>query len=199
MPVRPPMDIRPEKNRIRTLCKAKRQAMRAAEKQALDAKITTAFLHLPQYAAADTLLCYVSTEIEVDTRAILQNALQAGKRVAVPRCIPDTREMEFYCISGLVDLSAGAFGVQEPDPERCEKLTDLSAGLCVLPGLAFDKQGFRLGFGKGYYDRFLTRFGGETVGICYACCMQPMLPHGKFDRRADCVVTDAAVLNILGT
>ena len=136
----------------------------AEEKQRLDRAVFTRFTALSQYKAAKTLLCYVSSDIEVDTRAILQHALQAGKTVAVPRCIPGTTEMEFHMITSLSVLSPGAFGILEP-PQDTPLCTALSDALCVVPALCFDKHGYRVGYGKGYYDRFLAAFRVKRLGL----------------------------------
>ena len=84
----------------------------------------------------------------------------------------------------------GAFSIMEPNPEVCEKYEDFSHGLCLVPGLCFDMQGFRLGFGKGYYDRFLQNFSGTSVGLCYSKCIEHTLPSGVFDRPVDAVITE---------
>lgn len=189
-------DIRPFKQHLRAECKEKRRALSETEKARLDRKITNKFLNLFQYREAQTLLCYVSTEIEVDTFQILRRALEDGKTVAVPRCVDGTREMDFYILTDLKQLSVGAFGVLEPNSAKCEKLTDLSDGLCVVPALCYDLNGFRLGYGKGYYDRFLSRFAGNTVGLVYENCLCGSLPHGKFDRRIEKIVTENRVINI---
>ena len=98
--------------------------------------------------------------------------------------------MEFFFINSLDELQPGAFGVLEPDPSIHEKLADLSSGLCLVPAFSYDWQGYRLGYGKGYYDRFLSRFGGDIIGICYSDCVQRSLPHGRFDRPVDLLVTE---------
>lgn len=189
-------DIRPVKNRLRAECKQKRKAMSASQKADIDARIAEHFLASRQYRENDMLFCYVSTEIEVDTREILRRAIADGKTVAVPRCVDGTREMEFYILRDLSELEPGAFGVLEPNPSRCRKMTDFSKGLCVLPALAFDKAGYRLGYGKGYYDRFLAKFSGETLGLAYNCCVYDRLPHGKFDRAAQWVLTESGFARI---
>ena len=89
-------DIRPVKQRLRAECKQKRKSLSAAQKRQLDSAVTERFLQSEQYRANEVLFCYVSTEIEVDTREILRRAIADGKTVAVPRCIDGTREMDFY-------------------------------------------------------------------------------------------------------
>lgn len=189
-------DIRPEKHRLRAECKQKRRALSAAQKAQLDSAVTERFLQSEQYRACAVLFCYVSTEIEVDTHEILRRAIADGKTVAVPRCIDGTREMDFYILRDMSELESGSFGVLEPNPARCRKIADFSEGLCVLPALAFDKAGYRLGYGKGYYDRFLAKFSGETLGLAYTFCVYDRLPHGKFDRAAQWVLTESGFARI---
>ncbi len=186
----PVSDIRPVKDALRRKHRAWREKLSPEEKSRLDTAIAKQVRRLWQYQRCVTVLTYVSTPIEVDTRRIIWQALEDRKRVAVPRCVPGTRQMEFYYIHSEEDLSPGAFGVLEPDPERCEPLRDMSAGLCLVPAFSYDWQGFRLGYGKGYYDRFLSAFEGDRVGLCYSACVQRSLPHGRFDRPVELLVTE---------
>jgi len=118
-------DIRVLKNRLREKSKSYRESLNPTEKEKLDRKITNRFLNLWQYRDAQLILIYVSTEIEVDTHAIILNALSKGKKVAVPRCVEGTRNIEFYLINSLDELHPGTFDVPEPDPESSEKLPTL--------------------------------------------------------------------------
>lgn len=186
----PVNDIREVKSDLRNGFKNKRSTMPEKVKLNMDSEIQSRFLTLRQYASCDTVFTYVSKDIEVDTFALIRAAWVNGKKVAVPKCIKDTRDMAFYYIKSMDDLESGAFGVMEPIEERCELVTDFSKGLCIVPGLSFDAEGYRLGYGKGYYDRFLAKFAGETVGLCYSNCIKWKLPHGYYDRPVDMIVTD---------
>ena len=161
-----------------------------AKKGKMDARIRRHLFDLPEYHEESTVFVYISKSIEVDTFSIVKRALADGKLVASPRCVPGTIEMEFYYIRSLDDLEEGTFGVLEPKHKQCKLVTDLSHGFCIVPGLCFDAKGYRLGYGKGYYDRFLSEFKGVTVGICYTSCVQYGLPHGYFDRPVDILVTE---------
>lgn len=183
-------DIREVKSDLRSGFKNKRSIMPEEVKFNMDSEIQSRFLTLRQYSACSTVFTYVSKDIEVDTFAIIRAAWANGKRVAVPKCIPNTRDMAFYYITKIEDLEPGAFGVMEPNESKCEKVTDYSKGLCIVPGLSFDAEGYRLGYGKGYYDRFLAKFNGDTVGLCYSSCIKWKLPHGYYDRPVDMIVTD---------
>lgn len=185
-----------EKNDLRAFFKAFRTSLSKEEKTRLDRRIAERFLTLPQYREAKTVLFYVSLPLEIDTFSLMAQAFSDGKTVAAPRCVPGTREMEFYILRDMHDLAPGAFGVSEPNADACEKLTDLSRGLCVVPALGFARDGYRLGYGKGYYDRFLARFLGRTVGLVYDACLKERLPHDNFDCRVRQILTENQILNI---
>ena len=183
-------DIREYKINLRNFYRSIRQKLSVQDKLSLDQKVFERVLRLNQYATAQLLLVYVSTAIEVDTKMLIEKALEDGKRVGVPRCVPGTREMEFYEIHSLDELEPGTFGVLEPNPNPEKLLPQDPGGLCIIPGLCFDNFGYRLGYGKGYYDRFLSGYTGVTVGICYSSCVRGSLIHGRFDRPVELLVTD---------
>ena len=187
MPVK---DIRRVKSTLRDKSRAYRAGLKAEEKQALDSAIFKRLISLKQYRECSVLLTYVSTAIEVDTVKIILQGFADGKTVAVPRCIPGKREMDFYIIKSLDDLEKGTFGVLEPKTEICEKLTDFNNAFCIVPGLSFDCSGYRIGYGKGYYDRFLADFSGYKAGICYKYCVEWRFPHGFFDKKVDVLITE---------
>ncbi len=186
----PLTDIRPLKKELRDKYRRLRQQMTPEIKNEKDEAIARQVRRLWQYKKHDILLVYVSTPIEVDTHRIIRQALADGKTVAVPRCVPGTRNMEFYRIDSMEELTDGAFGVREPAPDPHKLLPEDSDGLCIVPAFSYDWLGFRLGYGKGYYDRFLSRFRGQVIGICYSDCVQRTLPHGRYDRPVELLVTE---------
>lgn len=190
------IDIRPIKKQMRADAKSRRASMEAALKEAYDKKICNKLLNLWAVRECGTFLCYVSTPIEVDTLAFINALLSAGKRVAVPKCVDGRPEMNFYYIDSLEDLSSGTFGVLEPEatPERL--LRETEGTICIVPAFMFDKNGFRLGYGKGYYDRYLSRYKGITIGICYDENIKDELFHGKYDRAVDFVLSEKRILTI---
>ena len=195
----PKVNIKELKNTLRLQFRSRRETMSRRKKKLWDTSIAHNLFRLNEYQSCTTVFAYVSKDIEVSTAAILQRAWRDGKRVAVPLCVKGTYQMEFYYIQSERDLEKGTFGVMEPVPQRCEQVTDLTHGFCVVPGLGFDARGFRLGYGKGYYDRFLSNFQGFTVGICYTSCIQWNLPHGYYDRPVDVLVTENYIRRTDGT
>lgn len=186
----PLINVRQRKRELRTRYKKLRAECDPALKKKLDGQLFERFCALKEFEDCDTLFAFISTGIECDTAPIIREALAQGKRVAVPKCRETENEMDFYFIHSYEDLAPGKYGILEPDPDKCALVTDCSSGLCLVPGLCFDYDRYRLGFGKGYYDRFISNFGGVTAGICYARCIVSELPRGNYDRAVDILVTE---------
>ena len=175
---------------LRADFKGSRRSLDRDKKFDYDAEIQSRVLALRAYSATDIIFTYVSRESEVSTRELMYAAWANGKRVAVPKSMPDTNEMEFYIIRSFDDLAPGHYGISEPIPEKCEKVTDFSHGLCIVPGLSFDAEGYRLGYGRGYYDRFLKSFQGVSVGLCYSAYVKWKLPRSEYDMPVDMIATE---------
>ena len=189
----PLKNIKERKRELRAYYKKLRAECPQDIKQDLDKELTQKFLLLDEYKNCDTVFAFVSMPIECDTSKIIDNALLDNKRVALPKCKNKSGIMDFYFINSKDDLKKGMYSIFEPDSDKCKLVTDFSHGLCLVPGLCFDFQGYRLGFGKGYYDRFLNDFGGTSVGICYSRYVEKSLPHGIFDKYTDILVTEKFV------
>lgn len=148
------------------------------------------FFSFDEFKNCKTLFCYVSVACEVDTHNIIKTALSLNKKVAVPKCTDSNGNMDFYYISSFDDLVLGMYDILEPDTGVCKKVSDLSHGLCIVPGACFDKKGYRVGYGKGYYDRFLEKFEGVSVGLCFGDCITEKIPFDDFDKAVDSVIFD---------
>lgn len=174
--------------------KDRRMSMSAEELSAANSAVFERAAQLLREYEPKRLFSYVSVPpLEVDTRGLLTLALDNGIAAAVPKCTDRRGEMVFYNIGSLSELSPGACGIDEPDPGKCSAADLSEGGLCIVPGLAFDRRGCRLGFGGGYYDRFLADFGGMKVGLCFECCLEDALPAENFDIRVDAVITEADI------
>lgn len=193
MPVTQPQTPKEQKMRLRPVCAAVRARIPDKEQKAKE--ICRLVQSLPAFRDAETVLCYLSAGSEVETRGILEACFRAGKRVALPRCYEDSR-MEFLPVTAVSQASElSRFGIAEPP--HGEPLDPADAGLCLVPALAFDKNGFRLGYGMGYYDRYLKRFSGTAVGLCYEDCLREALPVNQNDRPVHLIVTEQQVITIL--
>ena len=174
--------------------KAKRKELKALRdslenKDKLSALINERFLSSDLYKNAQTLLLYYSVGSEVSTREIYLKALDDDKKVAFPVCVSDDGLMEFFYVKDDSDLAEGMYGIKAPR-EASEKFTKAENALCIVPALSFDKKGYRLGYGKGYYDRFLEGFEGISVGLCYEETLSEALPTDYYDKKVNYLITD---------
>lgn len=190
-------DIRIYKKELRSKYKQIRTDMSPDLKKKLDESIFKRLISTEAYKKCKVLLTYVSTPIEVDTMQLIKHALSDGKTVAVPKCVDGTRDMIFYIISSMNHLEPGAFSVMEPIPDKCDELTYFEGAVCIVPALAYDMDGYRLGYGKGYYDRFLSSHKGMyNIGIEYCSCTASKLIRGRFDVPSDMIITEKYIKKI---
>ncbi|MEC4176839.1 5-formyltetrahydrofolate cyclo-ligase [Adlercreutzia sp. R7] len=186
-----------EKNRLRERYRALRAAMPSAARAAADEAIAAQVGGLPAFAGADAVFTYLSFGAEVDTRALIKRTWAAGKTVALPRVVPGTRQMRWYAVDSLDGLERSSFGVDEPaaDPSREVVPGDMRRPLALVPGFSFDREGYRLGYGGGFYDGFLADFPGVSVGLCRAAQLsEEALPRDAHDVPVALIATDQGVL-----
>lgn len=144
---------------------------------------------LTEFAKCDTLLLYAPIKSEADATYLFDMARILGMRVAFPISLTDTFELDFRFVDSLDDLLIGAYSIREPKKDA-EKAYFTKKSICIVPALAFDKNGNRLGYGKGFYDRFLNSFTGISVGITYHELLCSALPTDKNDIPVDIIITD---------
>lgn len=184
-----------EKQRLREEHLAAREALSEQERFVLDNRITQKLLATSEYAEATTVLTYVSVSSEVSTRMFIECALRDGKTVAVPRCLPG-HCLEFVAIASLEQLVAAPFNLLEPAKELPAVTEDQkNNSICIVPALLVDTKGYRLGYGAGFYDRFLSTYPGKKICLAYQQSLsRTTLPHTAFDVAVDVVITESEVL-----
>ena len=140
----------------------------------------------PFFLECDVLYCYVDYNKEVQTRSIIEYAWAHNKKVAVPKIVND--EMIFFFIQSFEDLKEGFRGILEP--ADCEMASENSA-LVIMPGVAFDQQLNRIGYGRGFYDKFLEAHPDcHTIALGFEMQLVPMIPHSDFDIRPEFLITE---------
>lgn len=189
-------EIRKHKSEIREYYIGKRRAIDEAVKTEKDAKVSANVIASATYRYADTLLLYMPKEDEIDIRPIAEAALAAGKRVAFPCCNPEDRSMEYRFVKSLDELESSVMGLYEPlsstdvfSKDECET----SNVVCIVPGIVYDKKGYRIGYGGGYYDRYLATFRGTKMGVAYSDFIASSVPHGRFDLTVDVMMTERGI------
>ena len=162
------MQVDARKRALRAHFKQVRRELGAEGRAVADAGIEANLLALPEFAEIEVLLTYLDFGPEVRTRGIIETAWRAGKAVALPWCVPGTHEMRWFRVSSFDALVKSKLGMDEPvpDPANEQLLGTGERMLALVPGLTFDAAGNRLGYGGGFYDTFLAKFDGVSVGLC---------------------------------
>lgn len=179
---------------------ARKNRVGQQNKDAISRDIVTAFMAMPEYVAAKTILYYVDAGSEVRTRHMLPEALAGGKQIVVPYCIVETNELELFLLEDTSELVEGAYKILEPKVELRSQPGKIVApedlDLVMVPGTAFDASGGRMGQGKGYYDRMLARVrpNAPLVAIAFDCQIFDAIPVASHDVFMDKVLTESRVL-----
>lgn len=194
------------KQSIRQSIIASRQKMAVAERAGFSRVITKRIMQLDAYKRANTVLAYMSFGAEFETAAWVQQALQDGKQVLLPRVNTGTRQLELFQLGDLQqDVAPGVWDIPEPLPGRCRRVNELERiDFILLPGVAFARDGSRLGYGGGFYDKLLARINppatsplGQTVLAAAAFNMQVLkeIPQEATDRKVEWLLTESDVIH----
>lgn len=161
----------------------------------LDDKIISQLICSDFYKSSNTILSYASLDDEICTDKLINNALSDGKTVALPYCCDNEGHMLFYIINSTDDLINGSFGVREPNINKCTLLNNFDNAIIIVPGLCFSPDGSRLGYGKGYYDRFLQNKSLISIGLCYNSFIINNIPADKYDIPVDYIISEKRIYN----
>ncbi len=188
------MTVAEAKAELRRTMRLRLKGMAPADRATASARIGEQVRAAGFWRAARTVLCYAPMLEEVDVWPLLAVALGQGKRVALPRFTAQVRSYVAAQVQDLErDVVAGEFGIREP-AAHCPELELADVDMMLVPGLAFDATGRRLGRGKGFYDRWLAGFPGMTCGVALAEQMVAEIPVSGHDIPMRCVVTPAGVV-----
>ncbi|MBR6595779.1 MAG: 5-formyltetrahydrofolate cyclo-ligase [Oscillospiraceae bacterium] len=173
------------KTELRRSIREKKRAMTEPQILEKSEALTKLFLASPEYRSARSVYGYLPYNQEVRTVPLLEQALRDGKRVAVPKCYGD--EMRFIWMEDLSRVEKGYAGIPEPIADG--PVADDETALVLMPGMAFDKEGHRIGYGGGFYDKFLAREGSHpTLALCYDFQVVSHLETEEFDIPVDKVL-----------
>ena len=189
LPTDTAMHIKEQKDLLRSRFRAIRRSLPAEERSALDGALCRGILRLPQFQDALVILGFFPVRDEPDLRPLYEEALALGKTVAFPICHKENHTMRFRAVRDLSELTVGSYGIPEPS-EDCEDVSHSNSALCVVPALSATRDGTRLGYGGGYYDRFLASFCGYTVCPLYSMLLTDSLPVDGFDVAVDQIITE---------
>ena len=183
------------KSTLRRRLRAERIRMPERVVREKSLRIYRRLIDMPAYRLARRIACYVSVKNEVDTRRVIQNAIGGGKQVGVPVTREDG-DMDFQAIAGLSDVRPVHYGLREPVADSPKVLLPHTIDLILVPGIAFDRRGYRIGLGGGYYDRFLVRTEAVRVGLSYGFQIIDRVPDEPHDVTIDWIITENEVIKI---
>lgn len=189
--------ISAEKERLRRRILQLRDQQTPAEVEAKSLRITETVTGLPEYRKARVIASYVEKGSEVRTRPIIRKALASRKSVLVPIVDKESGNLLYSEIKGLHELASGAYDIPEPKREH-RRLRELeTAGVVFVPGIAWDLDGYRLGWGKGYFDTVLKRLPDRSVAIGLSFDLQVVerVPRAQFDLPVDMLITESRVVH----
>ncbi|MDW8095840.1 MAG: 5-formyltetrahydrofolate cyclo-ligase [Aquificaceae bacterium] len=177
------------KESLRAQAIKKREELSQRERQELSKQILNRLISLPQLSGARSVLLFYPHRGEPDIRPLISKLILEGYQTLFPKVVD--KGLKLVRVEREEDLKPGAFGILEPS--QGEEVEPEKVELALVPGLLFDKEGYRLGYGKAYYDRLLGRLGGLKVGVCYEFQVVEEVPRDSWDEPVDLVVTDANI------
>ncbi len=154
--------------------------------------ICETFLGLSEYAQAEVVFAYMDCKNEVETKKVIEQCWKDGKTVAVPKVFAEI--MKYYVITSFDDLEDGYFGIPEPKHEQLQEIV-CEDGLMILPGIAFDEQRHRVGYGGGFYDRYLEAHPDmKKIAFAFEFQMFEEVPFEVFDRQPEKIITEKRII-----
>ncbi len=186
-------EIREAKREIRDSGKRARAEMDRNTKTKLDKEICKKIISSQSFKYADAVLMFYPTENEIDILPMFYKAKELGKKVYFPKCT-SKGIMKFYLVEDVLDMKTGKYGISEPVQTEEGEFSSSAHPLCIVPCLAASRDGMRVGYGGGYYDRFLAGFDGISMCIQYESLVSAALPVEKrYDKKTDILVTEEGV------
>ena len=180
------------KKELRKQLLLSRSRIQGDERTALSEMIAERLFRVREFREADSVFCYINKENEISTEKIVSHCLSEGKNVAAPVCVGE--EMVFKLIKSADDLEKGSFSVYEPK-NYCEAAIASPDTVCITPALCFDPRGYRIGYGKGFYDRFFDKNECVKIGLCFDDYIRDFNPDVN-DKAVDIIVTESKIIRL---
>lgn len=185
-----------DKKELRKFLLKKRKEIPKEKKIIYDKEISRLIINSDCFKNADQVLIFASSDDEFNTKYIVEKCRLLCKRLFYPLCLDKNGNMEFLKVDSEDDLKIGMYNIPEPE-KTCEKYIPKENDIIIVPCLSFDKNGYRIGYGKGYYDRFLKDFNGISICPCYEELITDTLPYDKTDVKVKITVTQAKMKEVI--
>ena len=183
-----------DKNLIRQKVLRQRRKLSPLKKSQAESLMLESLLNWKVFKKAGVIHTYISMPDEPNTRSIIEHCWSSGKKVAVPLVLPYTFDLVHTEIKSFDSLISGMYGIQEPSPERRIKMNPKIFDLVIVPGVAFDRQGGRLGHGKGYYDRFLEHTRAFRLGLTFNFQLLETVPTELHDVTMNAILSESGIV-----
>ncbi len=187
--------LRVEKEKLRRRMLHQRDSLTPAEIQRGSLRVVSNVFALAEFQTAKIVACYVNKGSEVETKPIIRNILTSSKKVLVPM-VTGERDLVFSELRSLEELVPGTFGILEPQPDLTRPRSLETVDLAFIPGIVWDAEGYRVGWGKGYFDAVLEKLPNwaTSIGLAYDQQVVEQVPREEFDLPVDLIVTETRVI-----
>ncbi|WP_181350113.1 5-formyltetrahydrofolate cyclo-ligase [Thalassobacillus sp. CUG 92003] len=183
-----------DKPGLRTHAKKLLTSYSAVRKHEIEQAIHTRLFESQLWKEADTIGVTIAQDHEWSTTPIIERAWEEGKRIVVPKCLPREKQLDFYHLEHNGQLECVYVGLLEPNPGQSVYVEKHEIDLLLVPGLLFDAEGFRIGHGGGFYDRYLTQYEGVKLSLASQQQIVETLPHESFDIPVDHILTESGFI-----
>ncbi|MCH5211123.1 MAG: 5-formyltetrahydrofolate cyclo-ligase [Oscillospiraceae bacterium] len=183
------------KEKLRLEMREKRRALSKDIIQKSSAEICRQLFTLDEVKTAKSVCVFLSAFNEPDTMGIIKQLWQSGKKVSAPVSDTETNTLSLFQIESIEDLHKGAYGI--PEPSKSKPVSEEDIDVILVPGLAFDKKGGRMGFGKGYYDRLLAKSRAMRIGLCYDFQLMDSIPTEEHDINMNYIITEKNLQKVI--
>jgi len=190
--------VKEEKIRLRKQIIEHMNSLSEEQYATLSEQIAVSLYAQKEWVEAETIGITLSMENEVNTYPIIEKAWEEGKKVVVPKCNTGTRTMSFRQISNFDQLETVYMHLREPIPSLTEEVNADEINLQIVPGVAYTERGERIGYGGGYYDRYLVHYKGKTLSLAYDFQMVKQIPVEPFDKNVEKIITEKGTMVING-
>jgi len=184
-----------EKQKLRKQVIQQLHQLTPSDHERKSASIVEKVLASDEFKYAETIGITLSRFPEVDTHHLIEIAWQAGKRIAIPRCIASTREMDFRLIDSFDQTEVVYMDLKEPKIELTESVKPEEIDLQIVPGVVYSETGYRIGFGGGYYDRYLINFPFETISLAFDCQIRDNIDIEAHDIPVSYIYTEEHIID----
>ncbi len=185
-----------DKKETRKLLLKKRKEIPKDKKEIYDKEISEKIINTDYFKNASQVLVFASAQDEFDTSSIIERCRMEDKQVFYPVCLDKSGNMEFRRVDSHDDLESGMYNIPEPKA-TCKEYIQKENDIIVVPCLSATQNGYRIGYGKGYYDRFLKDFNGVSICPCYDELLSDTLPTDKFDIKINILVTQNILKEVI--